>query len=150
MSISVQFGTCSCENEVVDKSGSVTLGTAVSCVMVNTDIINPILKVESDKASSTYCYISDFGRYYFVESCEGTTGAHCFLRCHVDVLYTYKDSIVGLTCLVMRNEDINKWKRDLTDRCIPASNRRVGWSKTFGTHLVASGTSGNEYVFGYI
>lgn len=149
MSVSVQFGTCSCENEVVDKTGSVTLGTAVSCVMVNTDIINPILKVESNKAASTYCYISDLGRYYFVESCEGTTGAHCFLRCHVDVLYTYKDSIVGLTCLVMRNEDINKWKRDLTDRCIPASNRRVTYGKNFGNDLVNGGTL-QEFLIGVV
>ena len=149
MSISVQFGTCSCENEVVDKSGSVTLGTAVSCVMVNTDIINPILKVESDKVNSTYCYISDFGRYYFVESCEGTTGAHCFLRCHVDVLYSYKSDILGLNCLVMRNEDINKWKRDLTDRCIPASNRRYTFGKNFGNDLINGGTL-QEFLIGVI
>ena len=149
MSVSVQFGTCDCENEVVDKSGSVTLGTAVSCVMVNTDIVNPILKVESDKAASTYCYISDFGRYYFVESCEGTTGAHCFLRCHVDVLYTYKDAILGLTCLVMRNEDINRWKRNLTDRCIPASNRRVTFGKNFGNDLINGGTL-QEFLIGVV
>ena len=149
MAISVQFGTCSCENEVVDKNGFVTLGTAVSCVMVNTDILNPILKVENDKAGSTYCKIDEFGRYYFVESCEGTTGAHCFLRCHVDVLYTYKDSIVGLTCLVMRNEDINKWKRDLTDRCIPARNRRVTYGKNFGNDLVNGGTL-QEFLIGVI
>lgn len=149
MSVSVQFGTCDCENEVVDKSGSVTLGTAVNCVMVNTDIVNPILKVESDKASSTYCYISDFGRYYFVESCEGTTGAHCFLRCHVDVLYTYKDAILGLNCLVMRNEDINRWKRDLTDRCIPASNKRVTFGKNFGNDLINGGTL-QEFLIGVI
>lgn len=147
MSISVQFGTCDCENEVVDKSGSVTLGTAVSCVMVNTDIINPILKVESDKASSTYCYISDFGRYYFVESCEGTTGAHCFLRCHVDVLYTYKDSIVGLTCLVLRNEDINKWKRDETDTVIPVSNKRVVYGRNMSNTSIVKSTS-DEYIVG--
>lgn len=149
MSISVQFGTCSCENEVVDKSASVTLGTAVSCVMVNTDIINPILKVESDKAGSTYCYISDFGRYYFVESCEGTTGAHCFLHCHVDVLYTYKDAILGLSCLVMRNEDKSKWKKDLTDRCIPASNRRVTFGKNFGSDIVNGGLL-QEFLIGVI
>ena len=149
MAISVQFGTCDCENEVVDKSGNVTLGTAVSCVMVNTDLLNPILKVESDKAGSTYCYISDFGRYYFVESCEGTTGAHCFLRCHVDVLYTYKDAILGLNCLVMRNEDINRWKRDLTDRCIPASNRRYTYGKNFGNDLINGGTL-QEFLIGVI
>ena len=148
MAISVQFGTCSCENEVVNKKNSVTLGTAVSCVMVNTDIINPILKVESDKANSTYCYISDFGRYYFVESCEGTTGAHCFLRCHVDVLYTYKDAILGLSCMVARNEDINKWKKDLVDRAIPVSNNRIGISKPLGNTNLFFGSE-DAFLLGY-
>ena len=149
MAISVQFGTCSCENEVVDKKDYVTLGTAVSCVMVNTDILNPILKVESDKSGSTYCKIDEFGRFYFVENCEGTTGAHCFLRCHVDVLYTYKTAILGLTCLVMRNEDISRWKRDLTDRCVPASNRRYTYGKNFGTDIVNGGTL-QEFLIGVI
>lgn len=150
MAYTLKIGTCSCENEVVDKSGSVTLSGDISAVMVNTDSLNPIFKVQGSYSGSNYCSCSEFGRFYYIENVEALAGGHCLLHCHVDVLYTYKDSILGLTCLVSRNEDINKWKRDLTDKAIPASNKRVGYSKTFGTHLVAQGTSGNEYVFGYI
>lgn len=154
MAISVDFGTCNVENEVVDKSatGSITWTSQnVNCDWLNTDILNPVLKVQSGKVNCNYVKINSFGgRYYFVESAESYAGTHCILRCHVDVLYTYKSAILGLTCLVLRNEDINKWKRDLTDKAIPASNKRVGYSETFGTQIVAQGTSGNEYVFGYI
>ena len=154
MAINVKFGKCHCENEEVDKSGNGMITdwtTDVPCVMLNTDMLNPVLKLSSTYAGYNYAKINDFGgRYYFVEAAESIVGGHCILHCHVDVLYTYCSEILALSCLVMRNEDINKWKRDLTDRCIPASNRRIGYSKTFGTHFVTSGTSGTEYVFGYI
>lgn len=103
MAISVQFGTCSCENHVVDKSGSVQFGTAVACEMVNTDILNPVFKVNT-VVTDNYCYCSDFGRYYFIESIEGCRGGHSLVSCHVDVLYTYASEILGLECYVGRNE----------------------------------------------
>lgn len=149
MAVSVQFGTCSCENEVVDKSGSVKLDAVVSCEMVNTDILNPVLKVNA-RVSKNYCYISDFGgRYYFIETVETIAGGHCLCHCHVDVLYTYSSSIKGLECLVLRNEDTNKWKRDYTDRLIPASNMRVTFGREFGTDIVNGGTL-QEFLIGVI
>ena len=136
MSVSVQFGTCSCENDVVDKSGSVTLGTAETCEMVNTDILNPVLKV-SARIDKNYCKIDDFGgRYYFIETIETIAGGHCLCHCHVDVLYTYASDIKGLKCQVIRNEDEEKWNRDLTDKCLPVSNRRIGISKQIGSKVI--------------
>lgn len=150
MAYTLNVGTCACENNVVDKSGSVNLGQDISCVMVNTDSLNPVFKVDGTRSGSNYCYCSEFGRYYFIESVEALAGGHCLYHCHVDVLYTYKDQIKALTCLVARNENINKWKRDINDLNITVSNRRVGYSRTFGTHFISSSTSGDEYVFGYV
>lgn len=150
MAYTLKVGTCSCENNVVDKSGKVTLGQDISCVMVNTDSLNPIFKVDGTRSNSNYCYCSEFGRYYFIESVEALAGGHCLYHCHVDVLYTYSAQIKELECFVTRNEDKSKWKRDYRDLSIPASTRRVGFSDTFGTHFVAKGTMGNEYLFGYI
>lgn len=104
MAYTLKIGTCSCENEVVDKSGSVTLSGDISAVMVNTDSLNPIFKVQGSYSGSNYCSCSEFGRFYYIENVEALAGGHCLLHCHVDVLYTYKDSILGLTCLVSRNE----------------------------------------------
>lgn len=150
MAYTLKVGTCACENNVVDKSGKVTLGQDISCVMVNTDSLNPIFKVYGTRSGSNYCYCSEFGRYYFIESVEALAGGHCLYHCHVDVLYTYSTQIKELECFVTRNEDKNKWKRDYRDLSIPASTRRIGFSKTFGTHFVAKGTMGKEYLFGYI
>lgn len=149
MAINVKFGTCSCENEVVNKHDFVTLGDDVSCEMVNTDILNPILRVNA-RINKNYCQISSFGgRYYYIETVEGIAGGHCLCHCHVDVLYSYCDSIKALECLVLRNEDINKWKRDYTDRAIPASNMRVTFGREFGTDIVNGGTL-QEFLIGVI
>lgn len=151
MAISVDFGTCNVENEVVNKgaTGSITwTNQNVSCDWLNTDILNPVLKVQSGKVNCNYVKINSFGgRYYFVESAESYAGTHCILRCHVDVLYTYKDAILGLTCLVLRNEDINKWKRDETDSVIPVSNRRVVYGRNMSNTSIVKSTS-DEYIVG--
>ena len=151
MAISVDFGTCNVENEVVDKSatGAITWTYQnVNCDWLNTDILNPVLKVQSGKVNCNYVKINSFGgRYYFVESAESYAGTHCILRCHVDVLYTYKSAILGLTCLVLRNEDINKWKRDETDAVIPVSNRRVVYGRNMSNTSIVKSTS-DEYIVG--
>ena len=106
MAFTISIGTFTGENELVDKDGKISWeANGVTAQMVNTDILNPVLKVSSGRSDCNYVKIADFGnRYYFIESVEAVAGGHCLLRCHVDVLYTYKDSIKGLTCLVSRNE----------------------------------------------
>ena len=157
MGKSIDLGRYSCENNVLDKTDWLTwVETGVNCEMLNTDILNPILKLDNsggtgkDRLSYTYCKITDFGRYYFVNSIETIAGGHVIMHCHVDVLHTYRTGIKNMEGYVLRNEDKAKWKKDITDRCIPASNMRVGWSDTFGKHFISAGTSGNIYLLGYI
>lgn len=127
MAIGVQFGTCSCENEVVDKRGSVTLGNSVSCEMVNTDILNPILRVNT-RIDANYCSISDFGgRFYYIETVEGIAGGHCLCHCHVDVLYSHCSAIKGLTCLVSRNE--NDRNDSIVDTMLPFKKEYTVYQK---------------------
>lgn len=131
MAISVKFGTCSCENEVVNKHDFVTLGDDVSCEMVNTDILNPILRVNT-RINKNYCQISSFGgRYYYIETVEGIAGGHCLCHCHVDVLYSYCDAIKALECYVTRNE--NDKNDSIVDTMLPFKkeytvyqNRHIG------------------------
>lgn len=143
MGIKVKFGEYSCENTELDKSDWLTWynqGNYVDCQLVNTDILEPVLKVSASYANATYVEIQDFNRFYFVSNPESISGTHCLLHCHVDVLHTYRNGISNMECLIMRNEDINKWKRDLTDRVIPASNKRVTFGKNIGDDMVNGGT----------
>lgn len=116
MGIQVKFGTYSCENNELDKKPTLD-EQYTSCQLVNTDILNPILKVDSGKVGKTYVEIKDFSRFYFVESVESIPGGHCLLHCHVDVLHTYKDYIKEMDCLVARNEFDQD--SDIADPMIP-------------------------------
>ena len=132
MALTISVGTISCENEVVDKSDYIEWTTEeMSAQLVNTDILNPVLKMLAGRHTTNYVYIAEFGgRYYFVESVEAVAGGHCLLRCHVDVLHTYRDSIKALTCLVSRNEfDENPF---LVDPLVPIEKQFVVYSKRVG------------------
>ena len=77
MGIHVKFGTYTCENNELDKTDWLTMDVQwTECQLVNTDILNPILKVSNGKVSSTYVEIQEFGRFYFVESVESIAGSH--------------------------------------------------------------------------
>ncbi|MBO5839310.1 MAG: hypothetical protein J6R06_06540 [Bacteroidales bacterium] len=149
MAYTLNVGYCDCENNVVDKTSSLHLGQDISCVMVNTDSLNPIFKVDGTRSNVNYCYCSEFGKWYFVESVEALAGGHCLYHCHVDVLHTYRTQIKGLTCLVARNEDINKWKRDIHDEMIPIkANKGCRWKPFSGADSVI--TNDVCYVLGMI
>lgn len=136
MAFTISIGTFSGENELVDKESKIQWEVnGVTAQMVNTDILNPVLKVSGGRSDCNYVKITDFGnRYYFIESVEAVAGGHCLLRCHVDVLYTYKDSIKGLTCLVSRNEfQENKY---LVDPLVPVEKQFTVYSKNVGSSKV--------------
>ena len=136
MAFTISVGKCSCENEVVDKESSISWEAKdVTAQLVNTDILNPILKLSSGRADCNYVKINDFGnRYYFVNRVESVAGGHCILHCHVDVLYTYKTDILGLTCLVSRNEfQENPY---LVDTLLPVEKQFTVYSKNKGASAV--------------
>lgn len=146
MGVSVRFGVFSGEKEEVTKT--ITGWTQfIDCQLVNTDLINPVLKMTSGKTGYNYCEISEFGRRYFIGPYESIAGGHCLCHCHVDVLSTYDSGIRALECYVLRNEDINKWKRDLVDNAIMVSNRRVVYAREFGDKLV---NTNEKFILGTI
>jgi len=148
MAIKVKFGTYSCENNELDKSDWLTMdNTYTDCQLVNTDILNPILKVSSGKVNSTYVEIQDFNRFYFVERVESIPGSHCLLHCHVDVLHTYRTGIKAMECLVTRNEDKSKQASELVDTCMLIDKKRRFKNRGFGDSLITNDVC---YVIGVI
>lgn len=96
---------CTAENEVVDKSIYLSGSVSTNCEMVNTDILNPILKLSSNYLDKNYVLIPEFeNRYYYVSSIEMLRGGHMLMNCHVDVLMTYKDNILQTNCNITRQE----------------------------------------------
>lgn len=101
--MTINLSDCYDENEVVYKTLSNT--SAVQCEMVNTDILRPILKLNSSFIEKNYAHIPSFGnRYYFIRTVETIAGGHCLIYCEIDVLMTYKAYLNNIDVYVSRNE----------------------------------------------
>lgn len=133
--MTINLSDCYDENEVVYKTLSNT--SAVQCEMVNTDILNPILKLNSSFIEKNYAHIPSFGnRYYFISSIETIAGGHCLIHCSIDVLMTYKAYLNNIDVYVSRNEfDGNNLITD--NNIVLSSEKRIIVNK-FGESMSSS------------
>lgn len=82
----------------------------VDYVFVNTDILNPILRLNmntenlNDVNQCNYFYIPETGRYYFKNDEISVRNGLVEISGHVDVLYTYASHIADLECIIDRNQ----------------------------------------------
>lgn len=104
------------------------------------DILSPSIKIESTANLSgyNYCYIPDFGRYYFAEFTIIRTGLWT-VSCSVDVLMSYEAQIKALPAIAGRNTSrANYYLSDNMQKVY--ANARVQ------TKLFPSGFSGASYI----
>ena len=83
----------------------------VNCkIKEGTSIINPTVIIGKMSASNirkcNYAYISDFGRYYFINDIIETTASQLEISMHVDVLKTYSSQIRSISTLILRQEHV--------------------------------------------
>ena len=104
------------------------------------DILSPEIKIESraNLAAYNYCYIPEFGRYYFAEFKIIRTGLWT-VSCSVDVLMSYKDGIKALPAIAGRNAAKNNYYLNDEKQQVYA-NARVQ------TKLFPTGFSGATYI----
>lgn len=130
--MTINLYRCSADNRVVDKTNYLSDLVTLNCEMVNTDILDPTIKLSSNYLTYNYAYIPSFNRWYFVRGDDTIEGTHILKFCHVDVLMTYKEEIKNLTCHVTRNE--NEPLSDISDN-IPVILKKQIISQTFGREL---------------
>lgn len=107
-SITIDLYNVSDDNEKVDK----TLGTAKeftsSTIKEQTDVTNITLRIQTtDNLSGyNYAYVSEYGRYYFIDNIETTPTGYWVLSCRCDVLMSFKADILALRGTVTRSESV--------------------------------------------
>ena len=70
----------------------------------DTNIINPIL-ILKNYIGGNYCYIPDFGRYYYIDNYNLLSSGMYELYLSVDVLGSYKDDLLNGGIKVETDED---------------------------------------------
>lgn len=70
----------------------------------DTSILRPVLLINSaqDIYTYNYMYISEFGRYYFIDDIRSVNNNIWEISAHVDVLETYKSQILANTAVIRR------------------------------------------------
>lgn len=75
-----------------------------------TSISDPIITLEysSNITGYNYCYISEFERYYFINDIRSVRNNLWALHMHVDVLMSFKSSILASTVILAESTDTGK------------------------------------------
>ena len=105
----IQLCVNSSENNSIGKKVSVQ--DTVSCKVKDAmSFERPVIMLEysGDMTNVNYVYIPKFSRYYFVTDVIPMTGGRYELHCYVDVLESYKNQILNLTCIIDKQENRNK------------------------------------------
>lgn len=82
---------------------------AIENVMLKqpTDLVNPTLILSNSKImDSNYLYIPQLKRYYFINNITLTNSHTYEIKCHVDVLETYKEDLKNISAFILRQENI--------------------------------------------
>lgn len=84
-------------------------GTALTgTLQEDTDLYTPTFTLEESLTTArlfNYCYIADFGRYYFLDPPTQETAGLVRFKAHCDVLMSFSSQYLSLFATVERNEN---------------------------------------------
>lgn len=102
----------SSDNNVVTKNIS-QVASLTGSLRNESGIMSPSILIQGTYPSANYCYISDWGRYYFIEEIISVRNNISEIRCRIDTLMTYAQQIRGLTAIIKKQEnDYNLYIND--------------------------------------
>ena len=121
-------------NSPVEKIGkNIDSGLDITgCVLKDqTSILKPTIRIltNSDIYTYNYMYIAEFERYYFIDDIVSVNNNRWEVSGHVDVLETYKNSILSQSAVIRRQQ--NKFNLYLNDPDFQTYNYDMIQTKKF-------------------
>jgi hypothetical protein len=107
MSLSVTLYNSASPVEKIGKT--LTAGGSYSCSLKDTtSVLNPVLIIRTSDPvyNYNYLYIQEFGRYYFINDIKSVNNNVWEISAHVDVLETYKSSILANEAVIRRQDKL--------------------------------------------
>lgn len=114
--MNVQLCYNASENNVINKVISVI--DTVECVLKNAmSVTNPVLILEykAEMTNINYMFIPETGRYYFITDIIPLTGGRYEIHSKVDVLESFRTSILNLQCIIDKQESKSRSNLYLND-----------------------------------
>lgn len=140
MSFNVDFYYNKSENNRLDKDlESVNISTQQCVFKAGSSILTPTLQLQySDDSSAVRFFKCNYvklgapiNRYYYVDDIIAVVNKLVEIRCHVDVLMTYKDAIRTNTAIIQRQE--NQWNLYLNDGTFKIYQNPIVLTREFPT-----------------
>lgn len=102
------------ENERIKKNLT-GAKTFAGSLREETSVIDPVIMIETTDniTKYNYCYIPEFGRYYFIRNISVVRNKLYKINCHVDVLMSFSSEILANSGVIERQQ--NKWDLYLAD-----------------------------------
>lgn len=104
------------ENNTIGKKVS-TVSTvevvAKNSISVNKPVL--IITYSSNIKTANYCYISEYGRYYYIDEIIYLTGNRAEIHLSCDVLESFKNDILNLPCIIDKQQNKSKANMYLND-----------------------------------
>lgn len=94
--MNITLANNSSERNEVNKN--INTGPSFDCILrAETSVSDPVilLEYEGNLSAYNYCYISDFQRYYYIIDITSVRNNLWAIKCHVDVLMSFKSSILS-------------------------------------------------------
>lgn len=112
------------DNRVVNKNLGEALHTSVCTPYGDCSLHTPVLIVRqfTGYANINYCYIDDYGRYYYITDVVAKSGGILEIHCKVDVLKTYGEVIKLSRGVCIANENVGS--SYIPDDNYPVINKR--------------------------
>lgn len=109
MSFTIHFHQTSSAANVLNKEFTGEGVEVIGTLRAGASLIDPVFVVEANSPGfhangMNYCYVEEFGRYYFITNIISTYNNLWEIHCHVDVLMSYKEQIKDQTAIVARQE----------------------------------------------
>ena len=136
----IKLYKCNEENIVVDKTLEL-VKSVDGYIKYDTDLMNPSINIETNDVNFNYCYIPDFGRYYYITDVthSGANGIIKTLSLEEDTLMSWKDYIRNSEGIIERNE--SQYNLYIPDNELVLSSKPKKQIINF-----PYGFSGNKYV----
>ena len=120
------------ENNIINKN--ITEKDTATCVIKGPlSVENPviILDYDSDLQDINYIKISEFSRCYYITDIVNLTGHRYQITCKSDVLESFKNSILGLTAVIEKQENALLANMYYNDGSFISSEKEFIYTKNF-------------------
>ena len=124
--MNVNFYICTDDRRKVNKSIS-TVNTINCNIKERCSLDSPVLIIAKENfrnwKDANYCYISEYGRFYYIENVIVETATRIEIHCKCDVLMSFASNIRALMGVITRQENI--YNDFISDNKAPIRAERI-------------------------